>query len=247
MSSSDSLSNKRVMNKYLWMANQLRHMNDVASITNWSNAMLLVKRLLLEPLPGVSTPTIKISPSAPRPLSHTLSTISNQHKSSINIPPAQISNHDARSITPPTTISFKPIKKLPLTRSLVPSPSCSPSKPTPLTTYTLSNTAVSSDTLPRQPKRRKLTTPPSVDYNAAYTDQIQQAVWSILDKHRISGRLYWEKDLLVPSWVRSQVEDQLKISPRRLSALYKTIIVETVNNFYHRHEKMPPNSNLSDY
>ena len=256
MSMSGSLSNKLVLNKYLWMSHQLRHINDVASIIYWSNAMLFVKRLLLEPLPAVSTPTSTIPPSALRPSSQTLLSISNPRISSINIPPAPISNHDARSITPPTTTSFKPVKKMPLTRSLVPSPSCFPSKPSFLTTYTLCNSAVSSDTLPRQPKRRKLITPPSVDYNASPTipakpsqiseSQIKQAAWSVLEKHRTRGLLYWEKDLHVPVWVRRQVEEQLKISLRP-SSPYKKAVVKTVNNFYYRHQKKPPNWILTDY
>ena len=218
MSMSGSLSNKLVLNKYLWMSHQLRHINDVASIIHWSNAMLFVKRLLLEPLPAVSTPTSTIPPSALRPSSQTLLSISNPRISSINIPPAPISNHDARSITPPTTTSFKPVNKMPLTRSLVLSPSCFPSTPSLLTTYTLCNCAVSSDTLPRQPKRRKLITPPSVEYNPSPTIpaepspfvecQIKQVAWSVLEKHRSRGLLYWEGDLHVPGWVRRQVEEQ---------------------------------------
>ena len=117
LSTSGSLSNKLVLNKYLWMCHQLRYMNDVASIINWSNAMLLVKRLLTEPRPAVATTTSTRSQSALRPSSQNLFSISNPHTSSTNIPPAPISNHDARSITPPTTVSFKPIKKMPLTRT----------------------------------------------------------------------------------------------------------------------------------
>ena len=245
---SGSLSNKHVLNKYLWMSHQLRHFNDAASIINWSNAMFFVKRLLLEPLPAVSTPTSTISPSALRTSSWTLLSISNPRISSINIPPAPISDHESRSITPPTTISFKPVKKMPLTRSLVRSPSCPPSRPSALTTYTLCNSAASSDTLPRQPKRRKLIKPPSVEYNASPTIpakpsqisefHIKQAVWSVLEKHRTRGLLYWEKDLNVPVWVRSQVEEQLKISLR--SQPYKNVVLETVNNFYYRYEKKLP-------
>ena len=218
--------------------------------------MILVKRLILEVLPAVSTPNITIPPSALRPSSQTHLSISNPRISSINIPPAPISNHDARSITPPTAISFKPVNNTPLTRSLLLSSSCFPSKPSLLTTYTLCNSAVSSDTLPRQPKRRKLITPPSVEYNASPTIpakplqisefQIKQVVWSVLEKHRTRGLLNWEEDLYVPVWVRKQVEEQLKITLRP-SSPFKNVVVKTVNNFYHRYQMKPPNWILSDY
>ena len=168
MSRSASLSNKLVMNKYLWMSHQLRHFNDVASIINWSNAMILVKGLLFEPLSAAPTPNNPIPRSAPHPQSQPKFTISNPLKSTTNIPPVPTSNHDSRSITPPTTISFEPNKTMPLTQSLLRCPSYLPRKPSPLTTYRLNNPAISpSDSLPRQPKRRKLTIPPSVEYNAS--------------------------------------------------------------------------------
>ena len=113
MSLSVALSNKLVMNKYLWMSHQLRHFNDVASIINWSNAMILVKGLLFEPLSAAPTPNNPIPRSAPHPQSQPKFTISNPLKSTTNIPPVPTSNHDSRSITPPTTISFKPKKTMP--------------------------------------------------------------------------------------------------------------------------------------
>ena len=168
MSRSVALSNKLVMNKYLWMSHQLRHFNDVGSIINWSNAMNLVKGLLFEPLSTAPTPTSSILPSVRHPPSQPLFSISNPHISSINIPPVPLSNHDARSITPPTTISFKPIKKMPLTKPLTLSPartsSYTPSKPPQLTISTHCQPELSpTNSLTQCPKRRKLTLPPSVE------------------------------------------------------------------------------------
>ena len=184
--------------------------------------MILVKGLLFEPLPAAPTPINPIPPSAPHPQSQRLLSISNPHKSTTNIPPVPTSNHDARSITPPTTISFKPKKTMPLTQSLLRCSSYLPRKPLPLTTYTLSNPAISSfDSLPRQPKRRKLAIPPSVEYNASAgapqsttttvafptdpttpfkvsEDQLRSKIWSVLNMYRTRERLHWDHDRRVP-------------------------------------------------
>ena len=181
MSRSTALSNKLVTNKYLWMAHQLRHFNDVVSIINWSNAMTLVKGLLLEQLPAAPTPINSILSSVPHPPSQPFLSISSPHISPINIPPVPPRNHDARSITPPTTIFFKPIKKMPptttgflpirtkpLTLSPARSSSYKPIKPSQLTISTHCQQELSpSNSLTQCPKRRKLTSPPSVDYYAS--------------------------------------------------------------------------------
>ena len=60
--SSVLLSNKTVMNKYLWMSRHLRNFNDAGSIINWANAMLLVKSLLIDPLPTRSHLERSITP-----------------------------------------------------------------------------------------------------------------------------------------------------------------------------------------
>ena len=261
MSRSASLSNKLVMNKYLWMSHQLRHFNDVASIINWSNAMTLVKGLLLEPLPAAPTPIKPIPASAPRPQSQPLFLISNPYKSTTNIPPVPTSNHDARSITPPTTISFKPKKTMPLTQSLLRCSSYLPRKPSPLTTYTLSNPAISSsDSLPRQPKRRKLAIPPSVDYNApanprtqsngtpgthnllrAHCTQktsVKSAVLEILEEKLKRQGIHWG-DMLTPYWARLLVEKRLRM-PKYSLLPYKEIVVQAANEFYTSHGKKIP-------
>ena len=157
------------MNKYLWMAHQLRRFNDVGSIINWSNAMLLVKGLLFDPLPAAPTPVNTTSSTVS--LQHTKHhlSINEPHVSSTNIPPVPLSTLSTRSITPPTTICFKPtIKTMPLTKFPLCCFDYSPRKPSPLTTYTHCQHAISpSDCLPRCLKRRKLAIPPTVDYHAS--------------------------------------------------------------------------------
>ena len=129
-----TISNTLVMNKYEWMGSQLRNFNYVGSILNCANAMILVKSLLLESQPVSQASAIPQPPSSsPSP------------------------SQSPRSITPPATICFKPATEKPLTQSL---PRCStyvPSKPLPLTTYSLCLPNISpSDSLPHCPKRRKL-------------------------------------------------------------------------------------------
>ena len=164
MSCSVNISNKLVMNKYVWMGRQLRYFNDAGSIMNWANAMCLVKGLLLEPKPEpqVSANSQPPSPSF-LPSQHRFSTI-NQHTLSTKI---TRNTPSICSITPPITVCFKPATKQSLTQSL---PRCStyvPRKPSSLTTYTLCLPTISpADSLPQCPKRRKLSVPPSVDYHA---------------------------------------------------------------------------------
>ena len=163
------LSNTLVMNKYLWMGRQLRHFNDIGSIINWVNAMHQVKGLLLEPDTATLTPANPPSTSTTPvqslhcPSQHNLSTNTNSSTAK-----SLFSMHSTRSITPPTTVCFKPERVKPLTPSPPRSSSYEPCKPTPLTTYTLClPTIAPDDSNPQCPKRRKLSIPPSVDYNAA--------------------------------------------------------------------------------
>ena len=132
------------MNKMLWMSRNLRNCNDIISICNWAHSMAILKNLLLPPLPP--TPL-----NMPRPS------------------PTRVNNSEpVISITPPHTICFKPAMKKPLTQS---DPCCTINnyqKPSPLTTYTLCLPNIpSTDSIPQRQKRRKLSIPPSVDYNAS--------------------------------------------------------------------------------
>ena len=162
MPSSVIQSNTLVMNKYLWMGRQLRNFNDAGSIINWANAMNMVKGLLLKSndvssLPAHPAPTSR----TPIPSSHSPPQL---HRSTDNknicSPTTSHCTLSIRSITPPTTICFQPKKK-----SLNPSSSirCSflPSKPKPLTTFTLRLPNIpSANSHPNRPKRRKLSIAP---------------------------------------------------------------------------------------
>ena len=152
------------MNKFLWMSRQLRHFNDAGPIINWANAMLIVKGLLVDPLPacpvlGNIQPTSQ--PTSPLPASHHQITTNN------------LQRWPERSITPPTIISFQPCRKKPLTKS----PSwCTdyvpiPTKPSPLIICTHSHPSISpTNSLAPCPKRRKIAISPEVDYNASTTN-----------------------------------------------------------------------------
>ena len=173
--------NRHIMNKMLWMSRNLRNFNDTVSISNWAQTMAILKNLLLpllppaplnkprpsptrvsnsEPVRSITPPhTICFKPAMKKPLTQSAPccTINNYQKPS-----------PARSITPPHTICFKPAMKKPLTQS---DPCCTINnyqKPSPLTTYTLCLPNIpSTDSIPQRPKRRKLSIPPSVDYNAS--------------------------------------------------------------------------------
>ena len=125
MTSSVPLSNKIVMNKYIWMSRQLRNFNDVGSITNWANAMLLVKGLLLDPVPARPT-RINQTPSQPSSLQRTIRLKANNLQRT----------YQERSITPPTTICLQPSKQKPLSKSPPRTSNYVPTKPSPLTIYT---------------------------------------------------------------------------------------------------------------
>jgi len=67
VSMSTSAYNHHIMNKMLWMSRQLRNYNDNVSITNWGNAMTVLKSLLLQtPLSlhqtRLQAPQLTISP-----------------------------------------------------------------------------------------------------------------------------------------------------------------------------------------
>ena len=98
-----ALSNAIVMNKYIWMCRNLRNFNDVGSIINWVNTMASVKTLLLDPPPASLFPAVP-QQSSLHPSHHQFLSTSNQQRP----------HHDL-SISRPTTATFLPIKRKPLT------------------------------------------------------------------------------------------------------------------------------------
>ena len=130
------LSNKIVMNKYICMSRQLRNINDVGSIINWANAMLLVKGLLFDPVP-ISSAADTLQPTSPRASPH--QTTQNVFNTCNSQRP-----HPELSLTRPTAIRIQPSKNTVLRTStsrcssdIVPKPShltinshCQPTIPT---------------------------------------------------------------------------------------------------------------------
>ena len=158
MSRTTCLANKAVLNKYLWMSRQLRNFNDAGSIMNWAHAMSLVKSLLLETPPNAPVHANRQPSSQPPALD--LYPTNNQQRSQTD-----------RSITLPTTICFKPTKRL-LSQSPVSCSNYPPSKPSPLTIYThCQPTVCPTQSAPPCPKRRKIVIPPSVDYHGTTKNQ----------------------------------------------------------------------------
>ena len=98
------------MNKYCWMAKQMRNFNDSNSIIQWSNAMICVKNLLLHRQETYSH--------------HSPTTIKRSHGN-----PRQV-----YSVSKPTTLSFQPLSKpyCILTPSSTPSLNFAPHEHSPL-------------------------------------------------------------------------------------------------------------------
>ena len=144
MSYTSAAYNRHIMNKMLWMSRNLRNLNDTLSINSWAHTMSILKSLILPPLPSAPE-------NIPQPS-----------------PTQAIIPQPVRSISSPHTICFQPATTMPLTQS---APRCTineQGKTTPLTTFTLRLPNIAScDSLPQLPKRRKLSVPPSVDYNAS--------------------------------------------------------------------------------
>ena len=244
MPSSVALSNAIVMKKYVWMCRQLRSFNDVGSIMNWVNATISVKSLLFIPPPsGLFHPD-------PHPSSH----LPNQQLFSANI---WQSPNPGYSIARPTTLSFNPTKKKPLTRSPGRCSSYVPCKPSPLTTYTLRLPNICpTDTHTQCPKRRKLDIPPSVDYNASTTptlntsttpiqtkaideNTIKNTLWDILDSFQNQGRLFVGNDRRVPIWAQEEAEKRLQLPEKTLNP-WMEIIRNTTARYYNHHGRRPP-------
>ena len=139
-------ANQLLLNKFCWMARQLRNFNDSTSITQWSNAMMSVKNLMLN-----HQETFRYHSSNPSKGSYS----NPQH---------------VYSVSPPTTLSYHPSKKRQrvLTPSSTPPLTFAPQQPPALTIHhsrrlsvhpvsTLNNIQKS------HVKKRKTTIPPQVD------------------------------------------------------------------------------------
>ena len=168
--------------KYIWMRRRLRNFNDAGSILNWVNATASLKNLLLEP-PAAALPPVHYQQSSLHPTYHQPYSTNNQQGS-----------HHSRSISRPITISFLPSKMNPLTQSPLRCSFYEPTIASPLTTYTLCQPNICpSDSLPRNPKRRKIVIPPSVDYHALTTPQpitITTRANRIMDEKKIKQTLW---------------------------------------------------------
>ena len=165
MSSTTTIANKLVMNKFVWMGRKLRNFNDTGSIINWSIAMSHVKGLLFESEALAPVPA-KIQPRR-------LSLSSHLNRSST--PPI----HPELSITPPNTICFQPSKKNSISKSPSYYSNVLPTKPSPLTIYNHRHpTNLPTNSFAPTPKRRKITIPPSVDYHASTTSITSRTISS---------------------------------------------------------------------
>ena len=144
MASSILNANSYVINKYCWMARQLRNLNDCNSIMQWSNAMSTVRNLLLQ-----------------------------QDETYNRIPlinPKQTSSRKY-SIEYPTTLSFPPTVEPShvLTPSLTPMMNFTPQPPSPLSVHyprwlsILPSGSPDNDLNMPPIKKRKTALPPQVD------------------------------------------------------------------------------------
>ena len=154
MISSTGHANQILMNKYCWMAKQMRNFNDSNSIKQWSNAMICVKNLLLHRQETYSH--------------HPPTTIKRSHGN-----PRQV-----YSVSKPTTLSFQPLSKpyCILTPSSTPSLNFAPHEHSPLSLdhpYRLSiqPTLTPNHLQPPPIKRRKTLLPPQVEIISTTTHQ----------------------------------------------------------------------------
>ena len=156
--SSATSANSYILNKYCWMSRQLRNFNDWNSILQWSNAMLSVKNLLLQPQEAyIQSPPILPTKSA--------ITVSN--------------THTALTISRPSSRSYQPEAEPchTLSRTWI---NFQPQPPSPLSVYTSRELSIPTHTPPDvslypPSKRRKSILPPEVDYNTSTLPQHRSA------------------------------------------------------------------------
>ena len=254
--------NRVIINKYCWMSRQLRNCNDAYSIIHWSNAMLSIKMLLLQPHEA-----------------QTLNTLP---------PPTESADtswktHDLLTFSHKNTIDFLPAVEPRHTLSQTHSFNFLPQPPLPLSIFTPRELSIPPHTPPydsQKPasKRRKTGVPPQVDYTAQPSQdstielqqrshpltpsvarlnsqliqittpatphdfketqaaQIRASVLELLEKKRRLGHLHWG-DLHTPFWARKTVEARLHLAKQALFTLndIKVIVIRTVNEFYRAH------------
>ena len=139
-------ANQLLLNKFCWMARQLRNFNDSNSIIQWSNAMMSVKNLILNHQETSSYHS------------------SNPSKGSYS------KSHNVYSVSLPTTLSYPPTKKRQrvLTPSSTPSLNIAPQQSPNLTIHHLRRLSVHpvstlNNIQMSRGKKRKTTLPPHVD------------------------------------------------------------------------------------
>ena len=148
-------ANGYILNKYCWMSRQLRNFNDSNSIIHWSNAMLSIKKLLLQPQ------------EADIQFSSTLLT-------------KATNTHPALTISRPSLTSYSPAAEPCHTLSRTWNANFKPQQPSPLSVFTPREVSIPPHTPPdvsASPpnKRRKTILPPEVEYNALALPQCQTA------------------------------------------------------------------------
>ena len=156
MTSSLANANQTVLNKFCWMARQLRNFNDSNSIILWSNAMMSVKNLLLHQL-DTETP-------------HSPIISSGSYRDTLC----------KYSISRPTYLSYPPMTKPRriLTPSSSPSLNFVPQSPSPQTiqhhrwlSVLPTNTKIDIQ-MPPIKKRKTMILPPQVDCNSQTHHQL---------------------------------------------------------------------------
>ena len=156
MTSSLANANQTVLNKFCWMARQLRNFNDSNSIILWSNAMMSVKNLLLHQL-DTETP-------------HSPIISSGSYRDTLC----------KYSISRPTYLSYPPMTKPRriLTPSSSPSLNFVPQSPSPQTiqhhrwlSVLPTNTKIDIQ-MPPIKKRKTIILPPQVDCNSQTHHQL---------------------------------------------------------------------------
>ena len=157
--SSAGNANSYILNKFCWMSRQLRNFNDCNSILQWSNAMLSVKNLLLQPQETyIQSPSILPTKSAIT-VSNTHTALTISRRGSTSYLPAAVPGH---------TLSRTWITNF------------QPQSPSPLSVYTSRELSIPPHTPPDvsvspPSNRRKTILPLEVDYNPSSLPQHRSA------------------------------------------------------------------------
>ena len=159
MMSSATNANSYILNKYSWMSRQLRNFNDSNSIIQWSNAMLSVKKLLLQPQEA----DFQFLSTLPTKAANTIS-----------------NNHPELTISRPGLTNWLPAAEPCHSLSRTWNANFQPQPPSPLTICTSRELSIPPHTPPDvsaspPSKRRKTILPPEADSNALALPQRRTA------------------------------------------------------------------------